>query len=165
MTHLEVTAINRGTWSLLRNARLAALDDSPESFGADLEEEASWGEERWASQLEEGHWGVIVHEGLPVGLLGIRPATDVADCDCWISSVWVAAAHRGGPALGLLMDWADAVSREADWGCQGLGVWVENLGAQRAFTRCGFVQDGGQRSSTHFPGRHYVRMLRSVARP
>ena len=158
----DVRGLGPADWSILRQARLAALTDSQESFGSNLAEEAAWEPERWLESLREARWAVVEKAASPVALVGVRPAADVPDCDCWISSWWVAPEWRGAGASDALLGWVDTLCRAQAWVQQGLGVWVENDRAQRAFARLGFHLEGGPRKSTHFPGRLYVRMLRTV---
>lgn len=162
MGKFSVRALTSADWAALRAARVAALEDSPESFGGDPGVEAAWAADHWIHSLAEASWAVIEAPAGPLGLIGVRPAADVDDCDCWISSWWVAPSARGAGAVEALLAWADARCAGRGWRRQGLGVWVENARAQRAFARLGFAADGGPRQSTHFPGRRYVRMLRAV---
>lgn len=158
----EAHGLAPADWSRLRSARLAALADSPQSFGAALADEEAWPAERWMQSLREARWAVVEESDGPIGLVVVRAATDVPDSDCWISSWWVAPSHRGAGVSDGLLDWLDRICRGQGWTRQGLGVWAENTRAQRAFARLGFVRHGGPRASTHFPGRRYVRMLRTV---
>ena len=162
MGEFSVRALTSADWADLRAARVAALEDSPESFGGDARVEAAQAESVWVDSLTEASWAVIDGPAGPMGLIGVRAARDVEDCDCWISSWWVAPSARGAGAVEALLAWADARCAGRGWRRQGLGVWVENERAQRAFARLGFAADGGPRASTHFPGRRYVRMLRAV---
>ena len=165
MSGFTVRALTASDWELLRSARVAALTDSPESFGGDPDEEAAWPRERWTDSLVEARWGIATEPSGPIALLGVRPAADAYDCDCWISSWWVAPSARGQGASDALLEWVDELCLTQGWQRQGLGVWAENQRAQAAFARLGFVVDGDPRPSTHFPGRWYVRMLRSVPEP
>ena len=162
MGGFAVRALSAADWADLRAARVAALTDSPESFGGDPDVEGAWPQARWVESLAEAGWGILEGSAGPVGLVGVRPASDVDDCDCWISSWWVAPQARGAGASDALLAWVDDRCRREGWRRQGLGVWAENLRAQAAFVRLGFAVDGGPRASTHFPGRRYVRMLRMV---
>ena len=162
MSGFAVRALAATDWADLRAARVAALVDSPDSFGGDPDAEAAWPRERWITSLHEASWAVIDGADGALGLVGVRAAQDVDDCDCWISSWWVAPQVRGSGATESLLDWVDALSHREGWHRQGLGVWVENTAARKAFARLGFEQDGADRPSRHFPGRRYVRMLRAL---
>lgn len=162
MGEFSVRALTSADWADLRAARVAALEDSPESFGGDARVEAAQAERVWVDSLTEASWAVIDGPAGPMGLIGVRAARDVEDCDCWISSWWVAPQVRGSGATESLLDWVDALSHREGWHRQGLGVWVENTAARKAFARLGFEQDGVDRPSRHFRGRRYVRMLRAL---
>jgi hypothetical protein len=50
-------------WRLARDARLAALRDSPEAFLPKQPPESSWTEERWRGTWQSGLWAVAQADG------------------------------------------------------------------------------------------------------
>lgn len=57
-------------WATLRSIRLAALRESPHSFGSSHEREAGWDENRWRESIRSVAWFLAWRDGRPVGIVG-----------------------------------------------------------------------------------------------
>ncbi|MGA5298876.1 GNAT family N-acetyltransferase [Nucisporomicrobium flavum] len=77
-------------WRIAREARLAALRDSPEWFLPSEPHESSWSDERWRSSCTTGVWAVAEAGGVIVGLARLTDAPDGPH----VGSVWSHPRHR-----------------------------------------------------------------------
>jgi ribosomal protein S18 acetylase RimI-like enzyme len=81
---------------------------------------------------------------------------------CWVGSCWVDSIYRNSGVLRALFTFSDHISDERNWGAQGLGVWVDNVGAISAYEKIGFEKMGEPQQSSRKAGMYYQRMLRRV---
>lgn len=138
-----VTEVRPDDWTLWRDLRLAALQDSPHAFASTYEGERGRDEAQWRARIAaDGVLMVGSVDGVPAGTVGAyHPRPGVVE----LISMWVAPAARGhglGDALvRALIDWS-----RAD-GADELELWVvvgnepaERLYARHGFTRTGYVQ-------------------------
>jgi ribosomal protein S18 acetylase RimI-like enzyme len=66
-------------------------------------------------------------------------------------------------ALRALFEHLDKDASQKNWLIQGLGVWVDNESAIKAYEKLGFVMMGEKQESTRKPGMYYQRMIRKTA--
>ncbi len=95
-------------------------------------------------QLESGDYAAWLLEvdGTPVGFAFAGPCglphADVRDGDGELKRLYVLREHqnggRGGQLFAQALEWLQARGGQALW----IGVWSENLGAQRFYERHGF---------------------------
>ena len=126
-------------WTVLREVRLAALQDSPDAFYSTYEDtkdrpEASW--RAWPScGVALGVW----LDGEPVGMVGVATMAETPR-DADLFAMWVAPAARGTGAADLLVrgaiDWAERQ------GCTTVSLEVApgNERAERLYARHRFVR-------------------------
>ena len=117
----------------------------PEDLAAYLA--IAYPEDLQRQQLEGGDYAAWILElaGEPVGFVFAGPCglphEDVTEGDGEIKRLYVLAAHHNGGWGRKLMDaamaWLDERTRR-----QWLGVWSENIGAQRFYARYGFERVG-----------------------
>jgi ribosomal protein S18 acetylase RimI-like enzyme len=81
---------------------------------------------------------------------------------CWVGSCWVDSEFRQHGALRALFDLLDRDAARRDWLIQGLGVWVDNEIAIKAYERLGFSKMGEKQESSRKPGMYYQRMIRKT---
>jgi len=140
-------------WSGLRDIRLSALDDSPDSFLATHEQESSYTEQRWRTELARGHWHVGFVDGLEVSLLGVtrepgRPAHERFLEYLWVSPRW----RRSGVGFQFFSQVLDCLQ---GGGVRTVFVWVMagNDTAERLYRKAGFDPVGKPVPLTARPGR------------
>jgi RimJ/RimL family protein N-acetyltransferase len=138
---LQVRPFRPDEWAVLRDVRLAALQDAPDAFYSTYEDtkdrpEASW--RAWPSRgVAMGAW---VDEK-PVGMVGVA-TTEEAPAEADLFAMWVAPTACGSGAADLLVrravDWA------AEQGCTSVSLEVApgNQRAERVYARHGFVLTG-----------------------
>ncbi|MGE3074624.1 MAG: N-acetyltransferase family protein [Dehalococcoidia bacterium] len=144
MPGIQIRPLGDSDWEILRELRLSALKDSPDSFGpthesALAQDEAYW--RRWAAgrpgRLQA--WGAF--EGArPVGLISAGVAAErAAHC----GALWVSPSARrsglGRQLLETVMEWA---SRN---GCERLEFEVtEGNPAETLYRSMGFRRTGAR---------------------
>jgi GNAT superfamily N-acetyltransferase len=128
-------------WALVRDVRLRALADSPDSFGATLAQAQTQGEQVWRDRLAQpGPTLVATEDGTGVAMGGgfLPPgADDVA----WLWGMWTDPAVRGRGVGRLVLErlvaWAQDAGRTPY-----LHVTEGNDGARALYVSCGFVPTG-----------------------
>jgi ribosomal protein S18 acetylase RimI-like enzyme len=133
--------VEPANWRMLREARLAALLDSPQVFLSNHSRESQWGELEWQEMIEDDTW-VVAHEASHV----IAVARSVSEPELpfvrYIESVWVAPTHR---KLGVCRALLRAIAkRERESRVGELRLWVleHNHDAQSAYLALGFEPSG-----------------------
>ncbi len=143
-TGYSVKILTEDKWSRLRDARLAALADSPQSFLARYEDEAAYDEEKWRSEFVRGEWSIVLADDQVVGLLGVTRETWMPPQDRDLEYVWIASSlRRRGVATMLLktvMDRLPQAGVHTFWGVHTVWLWVldGNESARRLYERFGF---------------------------
>ena len=148
MTHTpNIRPFEPQEWVKYKALRLQALADSPDAFGATLDNEQARSNEEWSGRLAKGatsEWELpLVAEvnGEPVGLTWgrIDPANpEVAT----LYQVWVAPTHRGLGIGKMLMDAAVAWAKSMYVRYVDLGVTWGDTPATRLYLRTGFEPVG-----------------------
>lgn len=148
----------------LRDVRLRALQDSPDSFWATYEREAEFPPEKWAARLADPDarwWVARTGDGVDVGLACVR----LEDSGAHLVSMWVAPEARGKGVGSRLVDEAIAWARAA--GAEQMQLWAVdgNAAARALYARKGFVPSGEvgtitrEPSGPDLPESHYVLSL------
>jgi len=157
----DVRELSPDDWQLLRDARLAALDESPHAFLSAYADEVAWGEDKWRHTLETANW-LAVGETPLLGVL--RSFRDPDQPWLWqVESSWVAPTHRELGIFRALLH--DLVSRLRCIGASGLLLWVfaDNHPAWRVYRKLGFEPTGEYQT---LPGdRVEMRLRRGIALP
>lgn len=136
---LDVRRIVPDDWALLRDVRLRALADSPDSFGSTLAREQAFDEAEWASRAGSPFPTLLaLREGVAVSMGGVHvPAGE--EPQVW--GMWTDPAHRGlgaGTAiLDRLLAWCAGRERSAV-----LHVSLGNDVARALYVSRGFAPTG-----------------------
>jgi ribosomal protein S18 acetylase RimI-like enzyme len=137
---VDVRRLQPGEWEILRQVRLHALQDAPDTFGSSFAEEDERPDTWWQASIERLAWFVAEDHGVVVGLVaglptGERPCPEVI-------SMWVDPRHRGSSVatqlLDAVLDWARAAGAPE----VALGVAEDNDRARRFYERAGFRPTG-----------------------
>lgn len=146
-----VSRIGPGEWTALRDVRLAALRDSPETFASTVEHELALGEQDWRERMERAAWFVARQGDEQVGLVAVFPVPEANPATKWhLISMWASPRVRGRGVAGLLVD--AAAGHVAAAGAERLTLWVAD-GNDRAYAfylRAGF-RPTGQRQTYRRP--------------
>jgi GNAT superfamily N-acetyltransferase len=72
MTEITVRVLDESDWSLYRDIRLRALEESPSSFTATLAEEADRDEQFWRDRMTRSHRLLAERGPIPQGIVSLR---------------------------------------------------------------------------------------------
>jgi RimJ/RimL family protein N-acetyltransferase len=137
---IDLALITSDDWAEFRDARLAALEDSPYAFGGVLADEVLMGEAAWRKRLAGRAQFVARDGGKVVGTAGVfREGKNEA---CELVSMWIAPSHRKRGVGQQILERALAHAREI--GCDEMRLLVaeDNPAAERLYARCGFTRTG-----------------------
>jgi ribosomal protein S18 acetylase RimI-like enzyme len=154
---VSIRFLSASEWRLLRDARLAALSESPRSFLSSYERERGFGEDEWRAELAHGNWLVYLHGEEVRAILGATPEPDVATDDRYLSYLWVTPdARRSRIATRLVTQMLDRLRAE---GVARAWLWVVsgNDAARALYSKLGFRPSGDQQPLGHDPERHEDR--------
>ena len=160
---VTVEELDQNQWARYRDIRLAALENDGHAFGGNLEAERLFTENEWRSKAVQYIALVAVVDGEDIGMMTVENLRGDFGATCWVGSCWVDAEFRQHGALRSLFEYLDANASGRDWLIQGLGVWVDNEIAIKAYEKLGFEKMGEKQESTRKPGMYYQRMIRKTA--
>lgn len=138
-SNVAVERLPPGEWSTLRDLLLAALQDSPDSFGSAFEKEERNSEGDWRAKFETCEWFVARGSDEAVGLVGLTESWDKSPGEADLVSMWIAPNYRGMRVAPILIDavrlWAlgNGVDTLALWVIEGRDR------ARRVYEKYGFV--------------------------
>jgi ribosomal protein S18 acetylase RimI-like enzyme len=140
---VDVRQLGPDDWELWRDARLAALADSPSAFASTLEREQAYTEQRWREWLapDRGLKALAGADGGVAGIVGVWVPED-RDGAGELFSMWVHPSWRGRGTGDRLVAEALAWARRQE--LKALDLWVvgDNAAAERFYTRHGFRRTG-----------------------
>ena len=157
---IKVTLLNPDSWTRLRDIRLRALKENPEAFGATHAEESKLTEQGWRDRFKKEDYLIGSIEKEDVGTLYIEVLKGDHGATCWIGGCWTDPNYRGFGVMKSLFEYIDLNSNEKGWQRQGLGVWVHNQNAIKAYEAIGFSVAGQKMASTSRPGSYFQHMVR-----
>lgn len=145
---------------MLREIRLEALQDSPESFLATYDSEKAFDEKQWRAEFARGGWNVGFRGSQAVSLLGTTHERYGPADLCYLEYMWVAPhCRRSGVALRTL---AVVLDRLRSSGIRTVLLWIldGNEAAARLYQRVGFVSTHRRQPLAERPGRteHEMRL-------
>lgn len=154
----DIKSLSSDEWLKLRDIRLNALRDSPESFLSTLALEQAYSEEKWRAEFTRGSWNVGYADGQPVTLVGITREPDEPMDQCYLEYVWVAPSLRHqGVAFAMLNEVLDQLQES---GVRTVFLWVldGNDVARRLYERVGFTRNNHWQPLAARPGRSEERL-------
>ena len=146
----------------LREVRLAALKESPNSFGAKFEILKDRPDNYWQQVLKASSWCLVSADGKDIGLLAVDRADKDRNSDCWLSSWWIDPRYRGQGISKLMAQWVYELCEKNGWEKIGLGVWPDNKAAIAVYVKLGFVAADNLLASRSIPGLMYLPMYKSI---
>ena len=162
MPRVIVDELSDDDWARLRDIRLAALEHDGQAFGGNLEAESAFDEMAWREKFKLFSGVIAQVDGVDIGFMSVENLKGDFGATCWIGSCWIRPDHRGKGVLQSLFQFVDERAAERDWSIQGLGVWVDNEIAIKAYEKLGFEKMGEKQESTRKPGMYYQRMIRKT---
>ncbi|MFI6827367.1 GNAT family N-acetyltransferase [Kribbella sp. NPDC050241] len=137
-SQISVCHLTPDDWRTLRELRLQALADSPESFFGDISAERNYSEKQWRQELDLSVWLMATFDARQVGLVKLNCNARSHD-DLHLEALWVAADMRRR-GVGETLVWA-VENTAATKGAQELRLWVftENHSARDFYLRLGYT--------------------------
>jgi ribosomal protein S18 acetylase RimI-like enzyme len=162
-TELFCHVLDEQEWARLRNARLTALRDDPESFLSRYETEMAYSEARWRNEFTRGTWVVLEEEnGAPAGLVGIVKSSDISSSGRYIEYLWISPRRRrSGLASSLLEAIREYLSMS---GITTIWLWVLNGNeeAWNLYEKHGFITTHKRQPLRDRPDRYEERMKLTI---
>lgn len=146
----------------VKQLRLAALKDSPNSFRAKYEVLKDRPDNYWQQVLKASSWCLVSADGVDIGLLAVDRADKDRKSDCWVSGWWISQSHRGQGISKLMAQWVYELCRKNGWEKIGLGVWPDNKAAIAVYLKLGFIAADALMPSRSIPGLMYLPMYKSI---
>jgi GNAT superfamily N-acetyltransferase len=159
---IQVAAFGPDDWERVRDIRLASLQENPEAFGASFETESIRPERFWRARLSKSDFVLASDESGDIGIMFVDQVDEDFASRCWIRGCWVRPEGRGKGVMRALIEYVDSQVDVRPWGEQGLGVWVDNYSAIKAYELIGFKNVGEPLPSTSQPGKFYQCMRRTT---
>jgi GNAT superfamily N-acetyltransferase len=126
-----------GDEATLRDLRLQALSDAPESFGSTYDQELARSAADWRGWLSPGSVFILEEDGFAKGIVaGVHISPDA--CAVHLMSMWIHPTLRGTGAADALVGAVLAWATEEGASAVHLYIVQGNLRAQRFYERQGF---------------------------
>lgn len=158
----RVRALTEQDWPLMRDVRLAALQDAPHAFGSTYAREVAFTEQQWRARFSDRavtYFGYLPSCPEPAGLAGVYIEEDGS---AELVSMWVRPAARGQQVGQALVKAAAAWTRAHDYRRLSLWVTESNGPARRLYERCGFTATGEAQPLPSHPDLAEIRMSRRL---
>ena len=156
-----VSLLSKDEWERLRDIRIRALKENPEAFGADLNEIQSRSKADWLKDYNKEDYLVASIDGVDVGMLYIEVLNGDHGATCWIGGCWTDPVYRGKGVMRALFNYIDKNATAKKWTRQGLGVWVDNSIAIKAYENLGFGFAGEKMPGSR-EGKFFQHMVRNT---
>jgi ribosomal protein S18 acetylase RimI-like enzyme len=142
---MTVQRLGPDDWQLWRDARLAALADTPQAFASSLEREQAYTESRWREWLDpSNHLKAAARQaphGATAGVIGAWIPEDRGGA-AELYSMWVHPTRRGHGVGDLLVAEVRQWAQEQEVKAVELWVVGDNEAARRLYARHGFTPTG-----------------------
>lgn len=122
MSEIVVRLLDEEEWQTYRQARLAALQDSPDAFAASYEEEQQYDEALWRDRMTRSRRLLAEEGGTTLGVVSVGSRPDTDDRTTELFGLWVIPERRGS---GVAWQLVNAGARQAtEDGFGFLAYWV-----------------------------------------
>ena len=156
-----VREVEPDDWAILRDIRLAALQDAPQAFGSTHQREARFTEALWRNRINDRAVTFFAHldeDPAPAGIAGVWVGDGAAD----LVSMWVRPDVRrrgvGAALVTAAAGWAKARDHDT------LFLWVTelNASARRLYEHYGFTPTVERQPLPSDPALTEIRMRRPL---
>lgn len=161
----DIRLLTADEWVELRSIRLAALQESPQSFLSTYQREILYDADRWRAEFTRGKWYIGTIADRPVGLLGVTRESEVPVHECYLEYLWVSPEYRrSGVALGMLTAVFERLRAAA---IRTVFVWVldGNEAAGYLYERIGFVRSSHRQLLAARPGLSEEKLILTLSPP
>ncbi|MFG1627646.1 GNAT family N-acetyltransferase [Kribbella sp. NPDC049227] len=135
----SVFRLGADDWRTLRELRLQALADSPDSFFGEMSAERDYSEKHWRQELDLNVWLTATSNTRQIGLVKLNCNARALD-DLHLEALWVTPDMRRRGVGGILVSALESVA--ATEGAPELRLWVfiENHSARDFYLRLGYTR-------------------------
>jgi ribosomal protein S18 acetylase RimI-like enzyme len=155
----DIRLLTEDEWGELRNIRLDALRESPQTFLSTYEREILYDAGRWRDEFKRGNWYIGILAGKPISLLGVVRGPGVPISECYLEYLWVSPEYRRSRiAFGMLTMVLECL-RTASVGTVFVWVLDGNEAARSLYERIGFVISNHRQPLAGRPGRSEERLI------
>jgi ribosomal protein S18 acetylase RimI-like enzyme len=136
---LRLRHLRCSEWHVLRDMRLSALRESPQSFLVKYDQEEKYGQERWQAEFDRGDWIVGERDGKPVCLTGVTRESNAPVHERYLEYVWVAPDYRGRGAASKML--AKILGELRESGVRTIFLWTldDNNPARLLYKKLDFI--------------------------
>ena len=157
---LQLRHLERDDWKVLRDARLSALDESPQSFLAEYSQQEKCGQEYWQAEFDRGDWIVGEVGDRNVCLTGVTQESSASADERYLEYVWVAPDFRRcGTALYML---TEIIGELRESGVRTVFLWTLDVDnpARSLYKRLKFVTASRRQKLGADPEKRFWEWLR-----
>ncbi|WP_300733220.1 GNAT family N-acetyltransferase [Pseudomonas sp.] len=136
---MDIRLTQKRDWKLLKQARLAALLDTPTAFGVSYGSALDNTDEQWQERADSStgtQFWLALEGGNPLGMVG-AVINNVGRCN--LIGMWVHPALRGSGVADQLVMGVKAFALRDGHSQVYLDVSPDNIGASRFYLKQGFV--------------------------
>lgn len=123
MTETVVRTLAEDDWETYRDLRLQALQESPDAFTSEYDEEAEWSEAQWRERMARSSRLAAVNGDDKLGVVSIGHHEVLEEGVSEVFGLWVRPESRGTRVATELMDAGIAEARRI--GLRQLVYWVD----------------------------------------
>ena len=162
MPYIEL--LTSDDWLRLKEVRLFALQDSPDSFLSTYEREKDYNRDQWLAEFDRGYWHIGTIGREDVGLLGVTREVDAPTGECYLEYLWVSQDQRRFGFASHIV--TVALERLREIGVTTAFLWVlnGNEAAVRLYRKLGFSSTGLRQPLEERPGRYEEQLRLDLAR-
>jgi len=155
---LDIRRLGRDEWLALRDIRLTALRESPDSFLSTYNKERNFDDSKWRKEFDRGDWYIGSRDGRLASLLGITREPKTPLDQCYLEYVWVSPEYRRTGVASFMLNAVLDQLRAA--GVRTAFLWVldGNDVAVHLYKRRGFVSTDLRQPLPGAPDRCEERM-------
>lgn len=128
---LVVRRLDPSQWQILRELRLASLQDSPAAFSSTYADEHNRQEQDWRTTFTKTAWFGTWCDGQPVALAAGDESWDNVLTERDLNAMWIKPTYRGQSITPLLIEAVQQWAHQE--GAKALALWVTD-GTNRACT-------------------------------
>jgi ribosomal protein S18 acetylase RimI-like enzyme len=160
----KIKTLDERDWEKLRDARLEALQESPQAFMSSYVCERDYDEKKWRAEFGRGDWIVVVRRGQTIGLLGITRGPRTPQSECYFEYLWVSPGFRGRKYAYKLIRTVN--KRLARSGVETVRLWVieGNRRARELYAGLGFADADRRQPLPDNPERYEELMHISLVK-
>jgi ribosomal protein S18 acetylase RimI-like enzyme len=162
MLHVEIREIGADGWQVMRDIRLAALQDAPDAFASTYEREVAFAEADWLRWISRGDSFLAYARELGTAPVGLVSGYEAGPGTIELISMWVSPSARGRGIGQALV--AAVVGRAEVKDMSRVHLWVteSNRHARLLYERCGFQPTGERQPLPSNVQVTEIAMARSV---